>query len=440
MQLVRLTVGGFRNLAQTTIELGGLIAFASPNNYGKSNLLNAIDFGVEFLNASPRSRTSMMSYIGGMPLVPALSDAEYRFMIEFEDEGLGKYRFVRYGYTFSWLRDDGNGKTITDETLEIKEHPEGRWISYLKRNEGKYRKSYETRSFRTIHLDGNQLAIDVLTAIEDIDINPVIKKVRGLKFSLCASLDASSRFRPLPIEAVGRASDEAPDMFDDDDLPEAMYFLKEHHPDRYEMLLSALYTLFPEFQEIIVSPYEMQQEMHDRLEKSLSGDGDSSSVPYRIRDVLYRVSVRSSHLNQPVDVRMMSDGTKRIIWLLTNVMIAGLDGTQCMGIEEIETSIHPRLLGELLETLDESRGDNTLLMTSHSPFLIQYIKPRQIYIGVPSDDGVAQFCRIREGAQESIAANAYDRGLGFGEYLFELMSSDGDDAALLTSFLERQND
>lgn len=439
MELVRLTVGGFRNLAQTTIEMGGLCALVSPNNYGKSNLLDAIDFGVEFLNASPRSRAAMMSYVAGMPLVPALSDAEYRFLVEFSDEELGEYRCVRYGYSFSWLRDDGCGQTVTDEILEMKDRPEGRWTSYLKRREGKYRKSYDTRSFRTIHLDGDQLAIDVLTAIEDIDINPVIKRIKGLKFSLCAALDASPRFRPLPIESASRASAAVPDMFDDDDLPEAMYFLKERHPDRYDMLLSALYTLFPEFQEISVDPYEIQPELHDRLEKSLSGSADAASVPYRIRDVLYKVSVLSRHLNQAVDVSMMSDGTKRIIWLLTNVMIAGLGGTQCMGIEEIETSIHPRLLGELLETLDESRGDNTLLMTSHSPFLIQYVKPRQIYIGVPNDDGVAQFRRIREEAQDAIASNAYDKGLGFGEYLFELMSSEGDDAALLASFLEREH-
>ncbi|HQE69981.1 MAG TPA: AAA family ATPase, partial [Atopobiaceae bacterium] len=60
MRLLGLTVGGFRNVAKTTIELGGITAFVSPNNYGKSNLLDAIDFATTFINESPRTRSTMM--------------------------------------------------------------------------------------------------------------------------------------------------------------------------------------------------------------------------------------------------------------------------------------------------------------------------------------------------------------------------------------------
>ena len=33
MELLSVSVGGFRNLAYTTIELGGITALVSPNNY-----------------------------------------------------------------------------------------------------------------------------------------------------------------------------------------------------------------------------------------------------------------------------------------------------------------------------------------------------------------------------------------------------------------------
>jgi predicted ATPase len=133
---------------------------------------------------------------------------------------------------------------------------------------------------------------------------------------------------------------------------------------------------------------------------------------------------------------MMSMGTQRIVWLLTNVIIAEAYDAQCIGIEEVETSIHPKMLGELLELLDENIGETSLLITSHSPFLIQYLKPQQIYIGEPSDNGIARFKRIREDEVEKINSYAHDRGLGFGEYLFELMSSDSDGSAMLASVLE----
>lgn len=436
MRLLSLTVGGFRNIAETTIELGGITAFVSPNNYGKSNLLDAIEFATEFINESPRTRTVMMGYVGGIPLVPELANDDFRFQIEFEDEKLGEYRFVRYGFSFSWRRDDGTGQVITDETIEINPQRGGRWTNYLRRDKGKYKKSHDTRSFRTIQLDGNQLAIDVLTAIEDIDINPAIKMIKDIGFMLCASLDASPRFRPTPLEMKDDGDDAKMVAFDDEDLPRAMYRLKTSHRDRYDDLLSALFTLFPEFEEISVSPFELKKEEHDALEKTLQGPDGDENVPFRIRDELYRMTVRSSNLNQKVNVSMMSTGTQRVVWLLTNVIIAEAYEAQCIGIEEVETSIHPKMLGELLELLDENIGDTSLLITSHSPFLIQYLKPRQIYVGVPNDSGIAKFKRIHEEEVDRVNSYAHDRGLGFGEYLFELMSSDSDGSDTLTSVLE----
>lgn len=436
MRLLSLTVGGFRNLSETTIELGGISAFVSPNNYGKSNLLDAIDFGFDFINESPRSRTSMMGYVNGIPLVPELAEDNYHFEVEFEDEELGEYRYVRYGFSFAWLRDDGTGQNITDETLQINPQRTGRWTNYIRRSEGKYKKGHSTRSFRTIKLDGNQLAIDVLTAIEDIEINPAIKKIKSLGFSPCTTLDASSRFRPTPLEAVNDSSANSLALFDDSDIPRAMYELKIDRRDRYDELLSAIFTLFPEFQEVSVNPFELKKEEHDALEKSLRTVEGEERVPFKIRDELYRLTIKSSTLNQPVNVNMMSTGTKRIIWLLTNVVMASAYNTQCLGIEEIETSIHPRMLRQLLEILDENIGNAALLVTSHSPFLIQYLKPRQIYLGVPNETGIARFRRIREDAIDGICSYAHDRGLGFGEYLFELMSSDGEDTEVLASSLE----
>jgi predicted ATPase len=436
MKLLSLTVGGFRNVAETTIELGGITAFVSPNNYGKSNLLKAIEFATIFINESPRTRSVMMGYVGGIPLVPELAKEDFRFQVEFEDPDLGEYRFVRYGFSFSWRRDDGTGQVITDETIEINPQRGGRWTNYLRRDKGKYKKSHDTRSFRTIQLDGNQLAIDVLTAIEDIDINPAIKMIKEIGFMLCASIDASSRFRPTPLEIKDDAEGEKMVAFDDEDLPRAMYRLKVNHKERYDDLLSALFTLFPEFEDISVNPYELKKEEHDALEKTLQTPDGEEDVPFRIRDELYRMTVRSSNLNQPVNITMMSMGTQRIVWLLTNVIIAEAYDAQCIGIEEVETSIHPKMLGELLELLDENIGETSLLITSHSPFLIQYLKPQQIYIGEPSDNGIARFKRIREDEVEKINSYAHDRGLGFGEYLFELMSSDSDGSAMLASVLE----
>lgn len=436
MELLNIGVGGFRNLAYTTIDLGGITALVSPNNYGKSNFLNAIRFAFEFIESGSKRRSALMKSLNCIPLSPALANDDFRFNVELDDPSLGEYRFVRYGFSFSWLRDDGSGCKITDETIEIKSKPSGSWTNYLKRAKGKYKKSHDTRSFRSIGLDDTQLAIDVLTAIEDIDINPAIRSILKITYDICDSLDTESRFRSIPLE-FGEAADETTIVFNDDDLPRSLYRLKQNKPKRYDDFQAAIYTLFPEFESISVSSYELRPEEHEELSRALEKDDEAGNdVPFRIRDDLYRFMVKSSKLNQPVDISYMSMGTKRIIWLVANAIIAGAGKADCIGIEEIETSIHPRMAQELLEVLNENIGSTSLLLTSHSPFLIQYLKPEKIYLGVPREDGVATFKRVKKSKVKEAISAAYKRGLGFGEYLFELMSSDEDGLRALRALLE----
>lgn len=107
-----------------------------------------------------------------------------------------------------------------------------------------------------------------------------------------------------------------------------------------------------------------------------------------------------------------------------------------VGIEEIETSIHPKMMRQLLEIITEALGNAPLIISSHSPYLVQYLKLDKIYIGVPNNRGVAEFRRIQKNKKKVIISNARDMGLSVGEYLFELLSGDSDSYEMLESFLE----
>lgn len=60
MRILSITVGGFRNIEKTTFELGGIVGLVSANNYGKTNVLDAISFAIDFMQASLRERSNMM--------------------------------------------------------------------------------------------------------------------------------------------------------------------------------------------------------------------------------------------------------------------------------------------------------------------------------------------------------------------------------------------
>lgn len=444
MKIKGITVGGFKNLKLSTIQLENITAIISPNNYGKSNLLEAIDFGVDFLSSNSKDRKTMMKWIRGIPINKKIENDEFFFEIELVDDTLGDYKYIKYGYTFRWYRDDGNGQKITNEWIETRPNESVRYTSYLKRLEGKYKKEKDTNSFRKINLEDTQLAIDILAAMEDIAIQPVIKAITEVNYHVCSSLDLGDRFQATPIEYVDQ-NDEGCIAFDDRDVPRALFQLKEQYPEKYDLFLEAVYSLFPEFIDVSIQSYTLKLE-NSKLNLIISSDEDEiasttleqakKNIPFKIKDELYRVIITNRNLNQEINISMMSTGTKRIFWLLANIFIASAKGMSFVGVEELETSIHPRLLKRLLEVLDEVLEDTSLIISSHSPFLVQYIKAEKIYVGIPNNNGIAQFRKTKNSKIKYLIKTARDNGMAVGEYLFELMAGDQDAVETLSFFLE----
>lgn len=444
MKIKSISVGGFKNLKRQTLQLENITAIISPNNYGKSNLLEAIDFGIDFLTSNSKDRKVMMRWIRGIPINKSLENEEFFFEIELEDEALGDYRYVRYGFTFKWFRDDGSGQCITNEWIETRPNESVRYTAYLKRAEGKYRKDKETNAFRKINLEDSQLAIDVLAAMEDIAIQPVIKTISKINYHVCSSLDLGDRFQAAPIEYID-SNDDGCIAFDDKDVPRALFQLQEQYPEKYDLFLEAVYSLFPEFSDVSIQSYSLNVD-HSKINVLVSAnegevlpttlEGLEKDVPFKIRDELYRVVITNRNLNQPINIAMMSTGTKRIFWLLANIFIASSKGMSFVGVEELETSIHPRLLKGLLEILDEVLDNTSLIISSHSPFLVQYIKAEKIYVGVPSTDGTAEFKKTKTSKTKALIKTARDHGMAVGEYLFELMAGDQDSIDTLSFYLE----
>ena len=440
MKIKSLYVDGYKNIVDTRLCLDGINAVLSVNNYGKSNLLEAFDFATDYIRANQRQRISMMSYIKGIPLNPHVDSKPFSFEIVFEDDSLGEYKEVKYSFSFIWIRDDKSGCRIIDEQIETRDSTSKRYTSFLKRAEGKYRKSKYTTAYRKLNLDETQLAIDVLGSIDDIDIYPVIKAINSINFRICDSLDVSDRFSLNPIEYIGSRQSEVI-AFDDDDVPRALYRLKESSPDRFELFCDAIYELFPSFVGVSVDAYEIK-DRQIKLVTLNSPDGDAApessaeNIPFKIKDEIYRVLIKSEHINQPVNLSMMSTGTKRLFWLLTNVFVASCNHLSVIGIEELETSIHPRLMKQLLEILNEESGDTSIIISSHSPFLIQYLKPERIYLGKSNNTGVATFKKIQRKNVPLLVEKAYGNGLTVGEYIFELMSGDNDSSMILNAYLE----
>lgn len=438
MTIKRLTVGNYKNIATTTLDLTRMIALVSANNYGKSNLLEAIRFGFDFISISPKMRQKRMHWTRGIPLSPSLAGKEYVFSVEFDDPDLKEYRFVRYGFKFAWYNDQNNGAKIIDETLETRATESVKYTSFLKRADSKYRPAKSLTGWRKLVLTDDALAIDAIGMLEDVEIAEVIKKIRAIGYQLCDSLDLDDSFSPNPIEFDFGENV----VIGNEDIPRMLAMLRSKKEDLYNLFVETIYDLFPEFNNIDLQVLAVKDS--DSLKKqaimlTTSEDGKSeksAEIPYHIRDELYRLVIESRYLNQPISMEHMSTGTKRIFWLVANAVVSEFKQINLLGVDEIETSIHPRMIRNLLESMVEILGNTSMIITSHSPYLIQYLKPDSIYVGVPNEDGVALFRKIHPKKIKYLLNTTRKLEMSIGEYLFELMSGDSDSSRVLSAYLE----
>ena len=142
------------------------------------------------------------------------------------------------------------------------------------------------------------------------------------------------------------------------------------------------------------------------------------------------MSVSDNLLIQPISFDRLSDGAKRIFLMLTYATIADVKGLSMIAMEEPENSIHPGLFQSYLDTLSQLVDKCKIVFTSHSPYVIQYLDPRSIYIGITCEKGDVNFKRIASAKVNSLMRDSlqYDRSIG--DYIFNLLSNDDADGAL----------
>ena len=95
MRLNKIKISGIFNLKDVEISLDDLSALIAPNNYGKSNILRAISFGVFFMEASLKRKLSLMRNRSLIPINTALEGAPFTFELEGEfSNGKETFSFV----------------------------------------------------------------------------------------------------------------------------------------------------------------------------------------------------------------------------------------------------------------------------------------------------------------------------------------------------------
>ncbi|MHA1716194.1 MAG: AAA family ATPase [Promethearchaeota archaeon] len=87
---------------------------------------------------------------------------------------------------------------------------------------------------------------------------------------------------------------------------------------------------------------------------------------------------------------LISDGTKKVIYYLLKSLIATkLNNAHVIVIEEIENSLHPKIIRKLLYILRDLAVQ--FIITTHNPLVLHFIKDIAVRVFIERDDGVKIF-------------------------------------------------
>ncbi|MGI6222375.1 MAG: AAA family ATPase [Prevotella sp.] len=418
-------LGGFANLQDISLSLNKLSALVAPNNYGKSNVLKAIVFGFDFIQASPAEKRTMMTRKRWMPINTSMSGAPFSFEISGTVVGKVPMQFC-YGFQFEWARADSQGgSVIVSEHLRMKALGDAKYRLFISRNdskEGLFLPTETGRCTKPLALEGNMLALNKLANYDDLFYVEELRMINSISVKSINTLENPDDYFTMTLSDAD-ASGYSIAFPQPSQIGFFVNSLKRLDPNRYELLRNTVMDLLPNMEEF----EPVQIDMRGNAVKD---------VPYQVPSIFYDIRVKERYNNQTTSISSVSTGCKKIVLLLVMLIAADVNQVPLLMFEELENSVHPKLLQNILTTVAELAGETKVIITSHSPFLIKYLSAENILIGVPSDNGIADFRKIKPNKVGKLMRIASSEEVSFGEYLFDLMLDMDDSQQLVKEYLK----
>jgi predicted ATPase len=172
-----------------------------------------------------------------------------------------------------------------------------------------------------------------------------------------------------------------------DNLPNVVQYLQEQYPVRLERLFNILGSRVPNL---------------ERIEPEAPVDG---RLLLRLKDKSFE---------EPILAKFTSDGTLKMLAYLT--ALHDPDPPAIVGIEEPENQLHPRLFPLLAEEVREAAGRSQMLVTTHSPYFADALRPRELWVLYRESDG---FSRAQRASSLPQVVAMVDNGAQLGSLWME---------------------
>ncbi len=423
MNIKRIKIDGFKNLKNIDLTLNNITSLLSINSYGKTNTLTALKFGFDFIVSNNENKSVQMKYAPGVPVNKHNLASTFSFEIESE---LNNEEII-YGYSFAWAKSKTKPK-ILKEYLKIKEPSESqKYTFYIKRENTEcfYKPSKTASCNKPIMIEENGLILNKIQAYDELFYIKIINSLNQLRIFIDHDFDA---VRPFSIKPIFNGEPFNYDLSSKNNIPTILYDIRRKRIERYNLIINTFKDIFPSIEEIDVVEIPIVSERNNNQE---------NIEPSKVAGKFYALIAKDKNLSTAIEFSNMSDGARRILKILTNLELASHRGCSIVAIEEPENSLNPKVLQQYLIALNSFAKDIKIIITSHSPYLINYINPTNIYVGLPNDNGIATFSKIKDRSVNKLMNDANDLDLHVGDYIFDLMSGDSDDLETLIKYTEQ---
>jgi len=353
-----LKVQNFRALREAEFkDLTPLTVLLGPNGSGKSTVFDVFAFLAECFELGLRRAWDKRGR--AKELKTRGADGPVTIEIRYREPG---FPLITYHLA---VNEGGRGPVVVEEWLRWKRGSHGQPFRFLDYREGKGKAvSGEQPDVQDIRIDVPLKSADLLAvnALGQFAEHPRVAALRdfitGWYVSYLSADSARGQPEAGPQERMTRAGD---------NLANVIQYLAEQHGDRLEQIFAVLRRRVP------------------RIERVLAETMPDGRLLLQIKDAPF------SH---PVLAKFASDGTLKMLAYL--VLLYDPTPPPFIGIEEPENFLHPRLLPELAEECRAASECTQLLVTTHSPFFLNGLRPDEVRVLWRDEQGYTQTQRAAD--------------------------------------------
>lgn len=367
--LRRVQLRSYKSIGACDVELGQLTVLVGRNGAGKSNFLDALRFVADGLQTSLDHAVKARGGIDEVRRRSTGHPRNVRIGLELE---VDPDSVIRYGFEIA-AREHG-AFAVKQEQLRITNAA------------GETTGQYTTR-------DG--------TVTSNPHTPLPVAKTDRLFLVAASSLPV---FRPAydALSAMGFYNLN----------PETMKELQS--PDAGELLHRDGSNIASVIDRLTRDKPELWSRIKEYLETVVPGIKAVERVVAGPKETLeFRQEVKGSSHPWRFYASSMSDGTLRSLGALTAVMqLAGPERVvSLVGIEEPESALHPAATGALVEALREAATRTQVIVTTHSPDLLDQTRTESDrLLAVQSDEGETQIAPLDAASRETIRDHLYTAG------------------------------